>query len=186
MYKKRGILILIIVSLMVIVFLVPCSFANEEKIVRWGLSILGGWDVKFFHKQPDFKILAFLPRIDFTLHKNWDLELEGNFSYYGISEEKNLYLLGGNANILFKPIRWNEGSLFILGGAGIGYTNSNGKVRQLGDSHAGGLLQAGTGLYFDIGRGLWLRWEYRYIHVSDPFRSDSGLNSHNLLIGIYF
>jgi hypothetical protein len=186
MEKNWQILILIFLSLMVIGFSVPCSLANEESKPKWGLSILYGWDVKFFHKQPDFKTLALLPRVDLALHKNWDLELEGNFSYYGISEEKDLYLLGGNANLLFKPIRWNRGFLFVIGGGGLGYTNSNGKVKQLGDSHVGGLLQVGTGIYHYIGRGLWLRGEYRYIHISDPFRSDSGLNSHSLLVGLSF
>jgi opacity protein-like surface antigen len=183
--KKRS-LIAIPVFLTVIGLSFSFSLASEGNGLKWGGSILYGWDVKFFHKQPDFKTLALLPRVDLVLHKNWDLELEGNFSYYGISERENLYLLGGNANILFKPIQWKTGSLFLIGGVGLGYTNSNGRVKQVGDSHVAGLLQIGSGIYYFIDKNLWIRGEYRYIHISDPFRSDPGLNSHNFLMGISF
>jgi len=182
--KSNPIVILFFLTLIGLSF--SFSLASEENGLIWGGSVLYGWDIKFFHKQPDFKTLAFLPRVDLALHKNWDLELEGNFSYYGISERKNLYLLGGNANILFKPVQWKEGSLFLIGGVGLGYTNSNGRVKQLGDSNAAGLLQIGSGIYYFMDKNLWIRGEYRYIHISDPFQSDPGLNSHNLLIGISF
>lgn len=186
MRNKKGILIVLFFILMVVSVPFSLSFAGEEIKLKWGLSILYGWDVKFFHKQPDFKTFALLPRVDLALHKNWDLELEGNFSYSGVSERKDLYLLGGNANILLKPIQWRKGSLFLIGGAGLGYTNSNGRVEKLGDSHVGGLLQIGGGICFSLDKGLWIRGEYRYIHISDPFRSDGGLNSHNFLMGVSF
>jgi hypothetical protein len=42
--------------------------------------------------------------MDVFLHKNWDMEFEGNFPCYNIRGEKDLVLLGVNANILFKPM----------------------------------------------------------------------------------
>ena len=133
------------------------------------------------------RVYGFLPRIDLALHKNWDLEFEGNFSYWDISHEKDLYFSGVNGNILFKPIQQNWGSLFLLGGTGLGYNNaSKDRVHEIGNSNCGGILQAGAGIYFNMGRGLALRGEYRFYHVSDPFRKDTGLNSHTFLLGVSF
>lgn len=167
-------------------FTVSNLLCKEVQKPRYGISFLNGWDVKFFHKQPNFRTIGLLPRIDISIYKSIDFELEGNFSYYGIFKKKDIYLLGGNGNILFRPIQFSSLSLFVIGGAGIGYTNSNGRISQLGDSHVGGLLQLGTGVSCYLSKGIWLRGEYRYIHISDPFRSDPGLNSHNLLFGLSF
>lgn len=161
-------------------------FCKEDQPPKYGLSFLRGWDVKFFHKQPNFRTFDLFPRIDFRMYQSLDFELEGNFSYYRIFDRKDIYLLGGNTNLLFKPFRFKHGSLFIIGGVGLGYTNSNGRINELGDSHMGGLLQLGGGIDIYLKRGIWLRGEYRYIHISDPFRSDPGLNSHNILLGLSF
>lgn len=171
---------------MIFGFFNPNSFGNDGENIKYNFSFLYGWRVKFFHKQPDFKIISLLPKVDFYLNKFLDLEFEGNLSYYEISKKREIYLLGLNSNFIFKPISLRRGSLFIIGGAGLGYTNSNRKIVQLGDSHTGGILQLGIGINRIIGRGLGLRGEYRYIHLSDPFRSDSGLNSHNLIFGVSF
>jgi hypothetical protein len=188
---KRGIrnrlgrkhLILVLSLSMILSAMVCDSYGMEDKKVRFGFSFLGGPDAD---NRADIRLLAFLPRVDFMLHRLWDLEFEGNFSYYGISEQKNLYFLGVNSNILLKPIQWKKGSLFLLGGGGLGYDNGNGRVRQIGDSHFAGILQAGGGLMFDIGEGVLLRAEYRYQHLSEPLDSDPGLNTHNLALGLSF
>jgi opacity protein-like surface antigen len=121
-----------------------------------------------------------------ALHKNWDLEFEGNCSFYNISREKDLYFLGVNANVLFKPIQWNRGFFFVLGGGGLGYDSSGGRVEEIGDSHFGGTLQTGAGIYYSIAKGWAVRFEYRFQHMSEPFRTDKGLNTHNLLLGFSF
>jgi len=59
-------------------------------------------------------------------------------------------------------------------------------VPQIGDSHCGGILQAGMGFYYNLGKRLALRVEYRFYHTSEPFRSDRGLNTHTALLGISF
>jgi hypothetical protein len=148
---------------------------------------LAGANTDIFHDHPDMRTIAFLPRVDFYLHRNWDLEFEGNFSYYGISREKNLYLLGCNSNLLFKFFQWGGGSFFITGGVGLGYNNSNWHVEEIGDSHVAGVLQGGVGIYLALGKGWWLRGEYRFQHISDPFRKDdTGLNTNNLILGVLF
>jgi hypothetical protein len=45
-----------------------------------------------------------------------------NFSSWNIAKEHDLYFLGVDANILFKPIQRNWGSLFLLAGGGLGIT----------------------------------------------------------------
>jgi hypothetical protein len=60
------------------------------------------------------------------------------------------------------------------------------KVIEIGGSHVGGIYQAGAGMTYHLGKGLALRVEYRFYHVSDPFRADRGLNTHNALLGISF
>jgi len=132
-------------------------------------------------------VYGFLPRVDLALHRNWDLEFEGNYSYWNISSEKDLYFLGVNGNILFKPIQRNWGSLFLLAGGGLGYDNAGkNRVDEIGDSHCGGILQTGVGIYYNLGKGWALRGEYRLNHISDPFRKDEGLNTHIFLFGISF
>jgi len=57
--------------------------------------------------------------------------------------------LGLNANILFKPIQWNRGSLFLIGGVRLAYSNNgSGEVRDIGDSHIAGILQIGSGIQY--------------------------------------
>ena len=94
--------------------------------------------------------------------------------------------LGVDANILFKPIQGKWGPLFLLAGGGLGYDSAGKRVKQIGGQHFGGILQTGVGFYFNLGKGFALRAEYRLYHVSEPFRTDRGLNSHNILLGISF
>lgn len=171
-----------LIPLALIGLLIFPSFGEEGKKVTNGLGILGG----FRTASPRLSRYAILPRIDIFLHRNWDLEFEGNFSRYNIRGEKDLVLLGLNANILFKPIEDKWGFLFLLGGAGLGYDNSGGKVREIGDSHLGGVLQTGAGICIALGKGWLLRGEYRFHHGSEPFRNDSGLNMHDFILGISF
>ena len=129
---------------------------------------------------------GFSPCVDLALHKDWDLEFEGNFSRWNISHEKNLYFAGVNTNFLFKPFQWTWGSLFLLAGGGLGYDNAGNRVREIGDSHLGGILQTGAGIYYDLGNGWAFRGEYRFYHISEPFRRDEGLNTHIFLLGFSF
>lgn len=162
------------------------SYGGEWEKVKYGFSFLVGTPQKSKNNLTQW---GFLPRLDIPLHKNWDLEFEGNFCYYAISNSKNLYVLGVNESILFKPIQWNKGFFFFLGGVGVGYNNNDNtdrRVRGIGDSHVAGILQVGSGIQFHIGKRWWLRGEYRFHHISDPFRFDSGINTHNLILGFSF
>jgi hypothetical protein len=142
-------LILFFFSLIIVGSFISESYGDEDGALRWGFSIAGSHPQKSKH---DLTRWTFLPRLDMALHKSWDLEFEGNFSYYGISKSKNLYLLGLNSNMLFKPIQWNEGSLFLIGGdGGLAYNNNsddNRRVRDIGDSHIAGILQRGSGIQY--------------------------------------
>jgi hypothetical protein len=183
MLIKRNLVFFILVFSLLLGTSISPSYGEEEGRPKWGFSFLGGFNARI---HPSLIQVSFLPRLDLPLHNKWDLEFEGNFSYYGISNDKNLYLLGANANILFKPIQWKGGSLFVIGGVGLGYNNSNGKVHDFGDSHLAGVLQAGTGIYIRIKKNLWLRGEYRYQHISDPLNQDAGLDTHSFITGLSF
>ena len=166
------------------------SFGAEDRNVRYGFSVFGGAG-DAWHKETDMTVYGFLPRIDLALHSHWDLEFEGNYSYWNITRVHDLYFLGVDANILFKPIQRNWGSLFLLAGGGLGYDSAGKRLKRdssylVGDQHFGGILQGGAGLYYNLGKGLALRVEYRFYHISEPFRRDTGLNTHNALLGISF
>ena len=180
---SKRILAFVFISLMIIGFPISYSYGDEDGKVKWGFSILAGTHTK---SKPDLILLAILPRLGLSMHKNWDLELEGNFSYYSIQDEKDLYLLGTHANILFKPIRWGKGTFFLIGGGGFAYNNNNGKVKEIGDSHIAGIIHGGAGIDFIVGKGWALRGEYRLIHISDPLKGDLGINTHNFILGVSF
>jgi hypothetical protein len=183
MFIKRN-LIFVFIILMMIGFEVSDSRADEDRKTKWGFSFLAGTNVR---DDPDFAHFALLPRAGWALHKNWDFELEGNFSYYFINKEKNLYLLGVNGNFLFKPIQWGKVTPFLMTGGGLAYNNNNnGNVWEIGDSHTAGILQGGAGIDYYMGKGLWLRGAYRFHHISDPFKYDVGLNTHSFILGFSF
>jgi len=178
--------VITIISLMIIISSFSNAYGGEDGKVQWGFSLSAGTDQK---SKNDLMMFALLPRVDLPLHKNWDFEFEGNFSHYGIHDSKDLYLLGANTNIIFKPIQWNGAFLFLIGGMGLAYNNNSDehrRVRDIGDSHVAGILQIGSGIQYRIGRKWWLRGEYRFHHISDPFQGDSGINTHNLIIGLSF
>jgi hypothetical protein len=183
--SKRFLLITFFAFLTVFGSLISPSYGEDLRNLRYGVSILGGAG-DAWHDTPDLTTYAFLPRVDLPLHKNWDLEFEGNYSYWSIPKEHDFYFLGVDTNILFKPIQGSWGSLFLLVGGGLGYNSAGKKVPQIGDSHCGAILQAGVGVYYNLGERWALRVEYRFYHTSDPFRSDRGLNAHAALLGVSF
>lgn len=166
------------------------SYGGEVSKVKYGFSIFGGTG-DAWHNETDMTVYGFLPRIDLPLHENWDLEFEGNYSYWNIRREHDLYFLGIDANILFKPLQRKWGSLFLLAGGGLGYDSAGERLKRdssylIGNQHLGGILQGGVGMYYNLGKGLALRVEYRFYHTSEPFRRDKGLNTHTALLGISF
>ncbi len=84
-------------------YIVSSSYGEEVSKVKYGFSILGGAG-DAWRSTPDMRVYGFLPRVDLPLHENWDLEFEGNSSYWDIRKEHDLYFLGVNANIVLKPI----------------------------------------------------------------------------------
>ena len=185
MLNKTSLLIAFFAFSMMFGPLISHSYGEEPSKLRYGVSVFGG-SGDAWHNETEFTTFGVLPRIDVALHKNWDLEFEGNYTYWNIRREHDLYFLGIDVNLLFKPIQWNWGSLFLLVGAGIGYDSAGKRVEQIGDSHCGGILQAGAGFYYNLGKRWALRTEFRFYHTSEPFRNDTGLNSYNGLIGISF
>ena len=181
--NKSFMLITFFTFLSVFGSLISPSYGVDLRNLRYGVSIIGGVG-EVWHDNPDFTVYGVLPRIDLSLHRYWDLEFEGNYSYWNMPSEQSLYFLGVDVNLLFKPVQGSWGSLFLLGGAGIGYDSAGKKVEQIGDTHVGGILQAGAGIYYNLGERWSLRLEYRFYHLSDPFKSDEGLNSHTALLGI--
>jgi len=173
------------VVLMAVGSSISYSYGEEPGPFKYGFSVFGGRG-DTGHNKPRVNVYGLLPRFDLLLYGNWHLEFEGNVSYWGISGEKDFYFLGVNANILFKLVERKWGSLFLLAGGGLGYDSAGKRVIEIGDSYIGGILQAGAGICYNLGKGLALRVEYRFCHISDPFRGDRGLNTHNALLGISF
>ena len=110
--NNRGIaaqkyLLMALIMVVMVGSAVSRSYGAEDRNVRYGFAVFGGTG-EVFQSKPDFTAYGFLPRISLPLYKNWDLEFEGNFSYYDIRKEHDLYFIGLNSNILFKPIqeRW--------------------------------------------------------------------------------
>lgn len=182
---KRSLLIAFFAFSAIFGTLISHSYGEEVSKTKYGVSIFGGMG-DAWHNETNFTVYGALPRIDVPLHRNWDLEFEGNYSYWNIRADHDLYFLGVDFNLLFKPIQRKWGSLFLLAGGGIGYDSAGKRVKQIGDSHCGGILQAGAGIYYNLGKGIALRVEYRFYHTSEPFRNDTGLNSHTALLGISF
>jgi hypothetical protein len=188
-----------LILFMIMGFIVSSSYGEEkeEKKATWGFSVLGGRGDAFY-SQPKTQAYGFLPRISFPLHKNWDLEFEGNFFYYDIHQMHDFYFLGLSHNFLFKPIQERFGSLFFLIGGGFGYDSAGdrlgkrlnpgkSRVPLIGDQHFAGICHAGAGMLFNLGRGTELRVEYRLYHISEPFdRADYGVNTHAVLFGFAF
>jgi hypothetical protein len=175
---------IVLLSIVLTGAMVSLSCGEEEGGLKWGFSLGVGQPQQNKHS---LNLWTFFPRVDVPVSRIWDFEVEGYASYYDISRAKNLYVLGVNTNILFKLLRWEGGELFLLGGVGLGYDNNgSGKVPDMGDSHVAGILQGGSGILCRIGKNLWLRGEYRFHHVSDPFHKDGGINTHNVLLGVSF
>jgi hypothetical protein len=183
--NKRSLLIAFLVFFAMFGSLISYSYGEESRNLRYGVSVFGGIG-DAWHNETEFTTFGVLPRIDVALHRNWDLEFEGNYTYWNIRRQNDLYFAGIDVNLLFKPIQRKWGSVFLLAGAGIGYDSAGKRVEQVGDSHCGGILQAGVGFYYNLGKGIAVRVEYRFYHISEPFRDDTGLNSHNVLLGISF
>jgi hypothetical protein len=59
-------------------------------------------------------------------------------------------------------------------------------VREIGDSHCGGIAETGAGIYYKLGKRWALKGKYPFYHILDPFSKDTGLNTHNFLLGISF
>lgn len=175
--------------------IVPYSYGEEEKKVRWGFSILGGTGDAIYSKTHLY-VYGVVPRVSLPLYekwKYWDIEFEGNFFYYDLHKMHDFYFLGLGNNIVFKPIQKKWGSLFLLIGGGLGYDSAGKRLSRgsdpplMGDQHFAGFCHGGVGMLFNIGRGTALRVEYRFSHISEPFdTSDTGLNTHNVLLGISF
>jgi hypothetical protein len=191
----RRYLLPILIIFMILGSIVSYSYGEEEKKINWGFSVFGGTGDATLSKI-DMKVYGFIPRITLPLRKDWkkwDVELEGNFFYYDIHKMHDAYFLGLSSNVVFKPIQGKWGSLFLLIGGGFGYDSAGERLHRgsdpplLGDQHFAGLGYGGAGVLFHIGRGMALRVEYRFCHVSEPFdTSDRGLNTHNVLLGISF
>jgi opacity protein-like surface antigen len=183
-------LLLALIMVVIVASALSRSYGAEGRNLRYGFSVFGGTG-DAWHNETDMTVYGFLPCVDLALHRNWDLEFEGNYSYWNIARECDLYFLGVDANILFKPIQRNWGSLFLLAGGGLGYDSAGKRLKRdssylVGDQHLGGILQGGAGFYYNLGKGLALRAEYRFYHISEPFRKDIGLNTHTALLGISF
>jgi len=151
---------------------------------HWGFSAAGGWGIG---DAPSLYAFSALPSVGWQMHPLWDFELEGNISYYPVKRSGNIYALGANVNVLFKPFQFKNGiSPFTIVGGGLAYNNGNGRLNLIGDSHLGGVLQAGGGILFPVGSNWRMRLECRILHISDPFEYHDGFETVSFLLGISY
>ncbi|MGB9627654.1 MAG: hypothetical protein ACPL6D_03240, partial [Thermodesulfobacteriota bacterium] len=61
--RQNGIVILAI--LLTIGAMISPSYAEEERKMNWGFSLLAGPNADFIHGRPTLNQLAFLPRVNF-------------------------------------------------------------------------------------------------------------------------
>lgn len=195
--SRRGYFLSILLSFAIAGSIVSyCNAEEEEKKITWGISVFGGTG-DAVHHNADMEVYGLIPRMTFPFYKKWklDFEIEGNFFYYNIHKMHDVYFLGLSHNFVFKPIRERWGTLFLLVGAGIGYDSAGKRLKRaavlddplLGDQHFAGFFHGGAGILYDMGRGMALRLEYRFSHISEPLDTgDRGMNTHNILFGISF
>ena len=60
-------------------------------------------------------------------------------------------------------------------------TNSDHKTWEIGDTHVAGTLQGGLGINHYVSKDSELRGKFRFNHISDPFKPDSGM-THKVVI----
>ncbi len=114
----QGYLLSALLLMMIVGSIVSYSYAEEEKRVKWGFSVLGGTGDATLSKI-DMEVVGVIPRVTLPLCKDWkmwDIEFEGNFFYYAIHKMPNVYFLGLSTNTVFKPIQEKWGSIFLLAG----------------------------------------------------------------------
>jgi len=88
--NKTSALIIFFASLTVFVSFISPSYGEEVSKLKYGFSIFGGVG-DAFHSKTDLTTYGFLPRIDVPLFKFLDLEIEGNYTYWNIRKEHDLY-----------------------------------------------------------------------------------------------
>jgi hypothetical protein len=90
---KRFLLITFFAFLTFLGSFVSQSYGEEGLGLRYGVSIFGGVG-DAWHNATELTVYGALPRVDVSLHRNWDLEFEGNYSYWNIRNEHDLYFFG--------------------------------------------------------------------------------------------
>lgn len=161
-----------------------CEEIEERFRYEYGLSLLGGaGDQDSF----DVEYYAGYPRWGWFFRDRWELEFEGNIGHYRLdSPDKttNMTSLGLNGILVFEFLQSDRYRVFLTGGGGLMYLDLDERPR-VGDSSVVGLAQAGVGVKFPVRGTTFLRLEYRFQHVSDPFdTSDRGWDYHCLVLGI--
>ncbi len=76
--NKRSLVIASFVFFAMFGSLLSHSYGNEPRNIRYGVSVFGGIG-DAWHNETEFTVYGVLPRIDVALHRNWDLEVEGNY-----------------------------------------------------------------------------------------------------------
>lgn len=161
-----------------------CEEIVERFRYEYGLSLLGGagdqgsFDVEYY---------AGYPRWGWFFRDRWELEFEGNIGHYRLDtpdKATDMTSLGLNGLVVFQFLQSDRYRVFLTGGGGLIYLDLDERPR-VGDSSVVGLAQGGVGVKFPVSGRTFLRLEYRFQHVSDPFdTSDSGWNYHCLVLGL--
>ncbi|UCF56039.1 MAG: acyloxyacyl hydrolase [Deltaproteobacteria bacterium] len=189
--KKRTMLIGLSFSL--IAFWASVAYAEDpfqKGATEWGFSVGFGdnfhiegdvkEDIQFYFLTPSWgKVLRIWDRFGSS-----EFLIEG-FLSYARQESENRYASGITSLLVhsFKPL--GKTVFFLELGVGILYTNLNPK--NFGSSF-NFTPQGGIGVRYKIGPGRFLKFSYRFHHISNAGidEDNRGINSHFFALGISF
>lgn len=182
--------------ILLVVLISTAASAADEKDRFMGLGIFGGtqicdnpvWHTTGNHKWNTEDVFL---NYGWKLSPRWEIYLEGNiglFNFHSKSDEKgdyrtSVFSLGASIMTSYDFIRYKDWGLFGECGVGPGYWHAS-PNRKLVQPDVLGLIQYGAGLKIPVGKDLYLRPSYRFIHHSSIPGRDTGANTHGFLLRI--
>lgn len=188
--KKRSLLLGFIVSLAL--FFASSVFAEDvfqKGTTEWGLSAGFGENFYFNNVREDIQFFFLSPWWGKVL-KKWEtggsLEFitEGFLSYVR-QESKDRYAVGITPLLAYNFKDFGKAVPFVELGAGILYTDLD--PERFG-SEFNFTPQMGGGIRYELGHGRFLKFSYRYHHISNGGldKENRGIDSNFFSIGLSF
>lgn len=179
----RGGFIPLLITIIIFVFVgSDVCVANskiDESVLEAESIELGGSGVFGYDDRQSISMFTLLPRGGKFFAKNSEAEIELPLMYIH-TPDSEVPAFGININALYHLNTGTRFIPFVLLGTGPVYVA--GKISSTTSLPL--LSQAGIGLKYFFSKRTAFRFEYRFRHFSDPFTSDSGIDSDSFLFGI--